>query len=58
MVLPAIHDLWIGRAVTGAMIIGAQYIFAFNVFMTVRGKVNAKEAAALAANEAVEAAEG
>lgn len=57
MILPAVRNLWIGRAVSGSMIIGAQYIFAFNVFMTLRGKVNEKEVDALAANEAVEAAE-
>jgi cbb3-type cytochrome oxidase subunit 1 len=58
MILPAVRNLWIGRAVSGSMIIAAQYIFAFNIFMTTRGRVNAKETAAHEANEAVEAAEG
>jgi len=57
MILPAVRNLWIGRAVTGSMIIGAQYVFAFNVVMTARGKMNAKETEAIEANAAVEAVE-
>jgi cbb3-type cytochrome c oxidase subunit I len=57
MVLPAVRTLWIGRAVSGTLIIFAQYVFAYNVFRTVRGSVSVREAEAIAANEAVEAAE-
>jgi cbb3-type cytochrome oxidase subunit 1 len=56
MVLPAVRSLWIGRAVSGSMIIGAQYIFAYNLFRTMRGMQSVKEQEALDANEAVEAA--
>lgn len=55
-ILPGIRDLWIGRAVTGTMIITAQYIFAYNIVRTAMGHVNAKEYDARAANEAAKAA--
>jgi len=44
-VLPGIRGLFIGRAATGTMIIVAQYIFAYNIFMTARGKHSRAETA-------------
>ena len=51
-VLPGIRPLFIARAASGLMIIVAQYIFAYNVFMTVLGRQSTKEVRAVAANEA------
>ena len=39
MVLPAVRSLWIGRAAAGAVIIVAQYVFAYNMAQTLRVKV-------------------
>ncbi|MDO8962906.1 MAG: cbb3-type cytochrome c oxidase subunit I [Coriobacteriia bacterium] len=55
-ILPGIRGLWIGRAVCGAMIITAQYIFAYNIFRTWRGEQSSREVEAMAANDAVAAA--
>jgi len=33
-ILPGIHDLFVARAATGTVIIGAQYLFAYNIWRT------------------------
>lgn len=43
-ILPSVRGLWIGRAATGSMIIVAQYIFAYNMFMTAKGRQARTEA--------------
>lgn len=45
-VLPAVRNLWIGRAAAGTVIIVAQYVFAYNMVQTLRGKQARAEVAA------------
>jgi cbb3-type cytochrome c oxidase subunit I len=37
-ILPGVRPLWIGRAAAGTVIICAQYLFAYNIFATLRGR--------------------
>ena len=53
-VLPAVRALWIGRAVAGTVIIFAQYVFAFNMVQTLRGKQSRSEVDAQARSVVVE----
>ena len=53
-VLPAVRNLWIGRATAGTVIIVAQYIFAYNMVQTLRGRQSASEVAAKAPTVGVE----
>ena len=46
MVLPAVRDMWIGRAASGSIIIVAQYIFAYNMLRTLLGHQSRTESAA------------
>jgi len=55
-VLPGIRGLFMARAATGTMIIVAQYIFAYNMLMTARGKQARSEAAIQARKDDVDAA--
>jgi cbb3-type cytochrome c oxidase subunit I len=42
-IIPGIMPMWIGRAATGGIVIAAQFVFAFNMFMTLAGKQAASE---------------
>lgn len=55
-VLPAVRSLWIVRAAAGTVIIVAQYIFAYNMAQTLRGKQSPSEVAAKARSVVVEPA--
>ena len=44
-IIPGIRPLWIARASTGVVIIGAQYLFAYNIFRTVQGRQMPSEVA-------------
>ncbi len=55
-ILPGIHPLLIGRAASGAAIIVAQYLFAYNMLRTLRGEQSKNEIAAHEADAAAAAA--
>lgn len=55
-VLPGLRALFMGRAASGAVIITAQYVFAYNMIRTLRGEQSRIEVAAHEANLAAHAA--
>jgi cbb3-type cytochrome c oxidase subunit I len=50
-ILPGIQPLFIGRAAAGTIIILGQYLFAYNIIRTVRGRTAASEAPDMSAAE-------
>jgi len=55
-ILPGIHTMFIGRAAAGAVIIAAQYLFAYNMVRTLMGHQSKREIAAHHADDAAVAA--
>ncbi len=53
-ILPGVRPLWVGRAAAGTIIILAQYLFAYNMFRTARGRQMPSEATETTAVPATE----